>query len=556
MFFRSAALFFLTAGAVLAIEPAVLIERIEVDGAVHPRDADGALRLSPGLHRLSFTVRVEEGDAGVPLLVRARLSDFEQEWKEVRAEMAFRADFLNQEGGVIAGQQFPSSGFNGGFQEGQKTVMLLPRREPLLVPAGAARLRLTLTSGASPTTGWIIVDDLTLNLPGGGRHATDDLWRNSGFATVKGKGAEATPDRWHRGGGDPGIPRVASVPSYPGYTGGNALFLQDNDDTNYGEWVSEITFDDRVRPGMTLTLSWLTAWAVNPGNQHVITYHDVGAGDYTLSIAGIAAGGGWTGASTTLPIYIEQYLSQRPWFWPLLAGSTVALLGGAGVLLWRQRLQRKLDRLAAQHTLEKDRARIARDMHDDLGARLTRISFLTALAEREITAGDAPAAQAHVGQLSGLAREVVEAIDEIVWAVDPGNDTLDHLGTYLCRFADEFFAGSAVRCRFGIPPVLPAIPLGAEVRHNLFLVVKETLNNIAKHAGACEARLEMEVIDGALCIEITDNGAGFTVDPGLSGNGLRNMERRLHDIGGECAVSTSKAGTRVTLRWPLPAGNP
>jgi signal transduction histidine kinase len=316
--------------------------------------------------------------------------------------------------------------------------------------------------------------------------------------------------------------------------------------------VSEMTFDNRVQPGMTLTLSWFTAWQVNPGTHHLISYHDIGAGDYTLRIAGSALAGGWTGTSASLPIHVDHYLWQRPWFWPLLAGGTVALLGGAGLMLWRQRMQRRIERLAAQHTLEKDRARIARDMHDDLGARLTRISLLTALAEREITAGDAPAAQTHVGQLSGLAREVVGAIDEIVWAVDPGNDTLDHLGTYLCRFADEFFAGSPVRCRFGIPPVLPAVPLGAEVRHNLFLAVKEALNNIAKHAGPCEARLELQAAGGVLCIDISDNGTGFYADPGLSGNGLRNMERRLHDIGGECEVNASDMGTRVTLRWPLP----
>jgi signal transduction histidine kinase len=532
--------------------PAVLIEKIRVDGVEEKADSDGVLRISLGLHRLDFRVRVDEGSSVFPLLVRATLAGFESDWSVVSGQMALQADFLDAGGQVIAGQRFASSGFTLGAAEEWKRMALLPRREPLLVPPGATGLRLTLTSGAPQTTGRIVMDDLTLNLPGGGLSATQDLWRNSAFATVTGQGAEATPDRWRRGAGDPGIPQVVKgLTTALGGSGGNGIGLVDDDATAFGEWVGETKFDERVTPGMTLTLSWLTAWRVNPGNRHDISYNEVGAGDYTLRVAGIGAAGGWTGASASLPIYIEQFLWQRPWFWPVTVGGTVAVLGGAGVLLWRQRMQRRIERLAAQHTLEKDRARIARDMHDDLGARLTRISLLTALAEREINAGDTPAAQTHVGQLSGLAREVVGAIDEIVWAVDPGNDTLDHLGTYLCRFADEFFAGSPVRCRFGIPPVLPALPLGAEVRHNLFLAVKEGLNNIAKHAGPCEARLELKVTDEVLCIEISDNGAGFHVDPGFSGNGLRNMERRLRDIGGECTIVTSGAGTKVTLRWPL-----
>ncbi len=533
-----------------------MIDRIEVDGVEQKADGGGTLRIPPGKHSMGFALHVDEGPSVFPMLVRATLSGFEHDWRQVSGEMAFVAEFLDAQGRVLAEQRFPSSGYTPGMAEEWKQTVLFPRREPLLVPPGAARLRLTMTSGPPQTTGLLVIDDLTLNLPGGSLSATGDLWRNSAFSGVKGEGPEATPEKWHRGAGSRDIPvMVSDLPALRGASGGHAIALEDYDSAAFGEWVSEMDFDDRVKPGMTLTLAWWSAWQVNPGNRHFIRYHDVGAGDYTLRIAGIAAGGSWSGASASLPIHIEQYLWQRPWFWPLLVGGTIAVVGGAGVLLWRQRMQRKLERLAAQHTLEKDRARIARDMHDDLGARLTRISLLTALTEREISAGDSTAAQTHVSQLSGLSREVVSAIDEIVWAVDPGNDTLDHLGTYLCRTADEFFAGSAVRCRFGIPPVLPAVPLGAEVRHNLFLVVKEALNNIAKHAGPCEARLEMEIKDGVLCIEISDNGAGFTPDTGLSGNGLRNMERRLHDIGGECALSTSENGTAVSLRWPLPEGN-
>jgi signal transduction histidine kinase len=541
-------LFVFTSPAVTpAAEPSVTVETITVNGTVRQPDASGQLHLPPGPHRLEFAVRVDEGESAIPLRVRATLAGHETDWREVSGQMALVAEFLNAAGEVTGGERFPCSGVTPGYHPDWKNTLLLQRREPLLVPAGSRSLRLTLSSGSPQTTGRLILDDLTVNLPGGGRSARDDLWKNSGFSTLRGYGPSATPDRWRRGGVQPSVAEMAGGPAGP------ALALNDDDPSASGEWIGEIELDDRVQPGMTLSLAWLTAWAVNPGTQHHIIYKEVPAGDYEFRVAGIAAAGGWTGASTALKIHIAPHLWERPWFWPAAAASLVALFGAAGLLLWHQRMQRKLDRLAAQHALERDRARIARDMHDDLGARLTRISLLTALTEREITSGDAATARTHIRQLSGLSREVTGAIDEIVWAVDSGNDTLDHLGTYLCRFADEFFADTAIRCRFGIPPVLPPVPLGAEVRHNLFLAVKEALNNVAKHASPCEARLEMEIAAGHLRITVSDNGPGFTPDPGLSGNGLRNMERRLADIGGTCTTTSSSAGTTVTLHWPIPA---
>ncbi len=544
-------LLFIFAGAAFATGPAVVIEKITVDGAEQRPGDDGILHLPPGTHRLDFAIRVVEGESAVPMRVRATLAGFETDWKEVSGQMALEAQFLDAAGVVTGGQRFPCSGMTPGMLATWPRTPLIRRREPLLVPAGSMALRLILTSGAPQTTGRLLLDELTVNSPGGGLRADQDLWRNSGFSSFpdKDQGPEATPDRWQRGGSRPEMARVASG------NVGTAIAIEDDDPAGAAQWISEQPLEGKVTPGETLSLSWQTAWQVNPGTRHLVTYHDVGAGDFEFRVAAIALTGGWTGASTGLRVQVARHLWERPWFWPLVAGSVTALLGGAGLLLWHQRMQRRLERLAAQHALERDRARIARDMHDDLGARLTRISLLTALTERELSAGDNPAALVHTEQLSGLARDVVAAIDEIVWAVDPGNDTLDHLGTYLCRFADEFLAGSHVRCRFGIPPILPALPLGAEVRHNLFLAVKEALNNILKHAGPCEARLELHATTGVLYIDITDHGTGFPAAAGLSGNGLRNMERRLKDIGGECAVTSGADGTKVSLRWPIPSSS-
>lgn len=533
-----------TGRAQTTANPAVVIEKITVDGRERPVPRNGALQLPAGRHRVDFTIRLDDADPEIPMRMRCTLEGFEDEWRDLSDSMLLEAQFLNAAHEVLSEQRFLCTGVTPGFRESWERTSLQRRREPLLVPPDSAFFRLRFSSGNPSTTGLALLDDLTLNLPGGSLSPTHDLWQNSGFSALSSApGEEMIADRWRRQGTKPSIARMARGPN------DLALSLADDDPAAYGEWVSELPLDERVKAGETLSLEWRTAWMVPPGRRHHVSYQGVGAGDYQLRVTAISQSGGWTGASTSLEMSVGHQWWEYPWFWPVVAGVAATLFGAAGFLLWHQRMQRRLDRLAAQHTLERDRARIARDMHDDLGARLTRITVLTALTERELASGNRADALAHAGQLSGLAREVVGAIDEIVWAVNPENDTLDHLGTYLCRFADEFFSGSAVRCRFGIPPVLPAVPLSSEVRHHLFLAVKEALNNILKHASPCEARLELNFTGRELHIDVSDTGPGFPAGTGLSGNGLRNMERRLQEIGGTCTITSEPAGTHVSLHW-------
>src|SRR5690606_10353385 len=139
-----------------------------------------------------------------------------------------------------------------------------------------------------------------------------------------------------------------------------------------------------------------------------------------------------------------------------------------------------------QHALERDRSRIARDMHDDLGTRVTVLNMTAALARRDMEA-DPAKARRHLEKMSGAARELVSAMDDLVWAVDPAHDTLDHLASHLTRLAEEIFRDSPVRCRLDIPAELPARALSSDFRHHVSLAVKESLHNILQHAGPCEA---------------------------------------------------------------------
>jgi signal transduction histidine kinase len=151
-------------------------------------------------------------------------------------------------------------------------------------------------------------------------------------------------------------------------------------------------------------------------------------------------------------------------------------------------------------------------------------------------------------------------LDEIVWAVNPKNDTLENLANYICRHAGDYFQHTDVQCRFEIPLQVPDHSLSTDARHNLFLAVKEALHNALKHSGATEVRVRIEVRDRTLAVTLTDNGGGFAAalaPPDLPGghrvgNGLANMRQRLESIGGHCAIASEPGqGTTVTLTLGL-----
>ena len=210
--------------------------------------------------------------------------------------------------------------------------------------------------------------------------------------------------------------------------------------------------------------------------------------------------------------------------------------------------------LKQQAVLHQERARIARDMHDEVGAKLTRLSLLTEMAAA--TPELPPAAGAEVREISDTARETILAFDEIVWAVNPRNDTLGDLAGYLCRHAEDFFEGGPTECVFDLPATIPAVMLPTEVRHEVFLAAKEALTNVAKYAAASRVRLRLVLHPDAFDLVIEDDGRGFdpaavATRPG-GGNGLINMRDRMRRIGGrfECH-SQPGAGTRITFHVPI-----
>ena len=281
-------------------------------------------------------------------------------------------------------------------------------------------------------------------------------------------------------------------------------------------------------------------------------YSRLSAARTMFRVAACNSEGAWTPTGASLRLVVTPFLWQTWWFRSAaLVGFTLAVVAIVRYVSFR-RLHRQLRLLEAQAALHKERARIAKDIHDDLGANLTQIALLGELARQD--RGEPDKAAARLDTISGTARQAIKSLDEIVWAVNPRNDTLAHLIDYAGQFALDYLRLGGIRCRLDFPEQTPPRELSTDVRHNLFLVVKEALHNIVKHARATEVWLRATVTDQGLEMRIEDNGCGFAQAPeDALADGLRNMRQRLAEIGGECHIeSRSGAGTRVTLYLPWP----
>ncbi len=294
------------------------------------------------------------------------------------------------------------------------------------------------------------------------------------------------------------------------------------------------------------------------------TYNYIPPGNYSFQVIACNNDGVWNVTAASLAFEALPHFWQTAWFRFLGGLATVLAAGGAVWFDTRRRMRRRLERAERQRDIERERSRIARDIHDDLGAQLTRITMMSESARNEVA--DPERVAAGLDKIYHTARELTRAMDEIVWAVNPSHDRLDSLANYLSRFAYEYLSVTEIRCRLDVPLQLPAMPVPAEVRHNLFLALKEAVHNLVKHAAANEMRMEMKLESSELILLVADNGCGFDSsglpDNALSkpgrigrGNGLANMKRRLAEIGGVCEItSESGKGTTVKFTVPLRAG--
>jgi signal transduction histidine kinase len=269
-------------------------------------------------------------------------------------------------------------------------------------------------------------------------------------------------------------------------------------------------------------------------------------------------GNGWIFSDMAIATSFEDFVIVHFWQTWWFRGSVALFLFAAVVagvrVVEKRKYQLQLQHAEQEHALERERARIAQDLHDDLGSSLTRISLLGSLLHADKDNPDQ--IEIHAAKIAQSADQTVRALEEIVWAVRPDSDTLQSLVDYIAHFASELFEGNPTRCRLDLPNDIPIRPLPPDVRHNIFLIVKEALTNVLKHANAREVNLQVKVAGTALEIVITDDGKGFDFNTAVNNggrNGLENMRRRAGAVGGTLGFTSEPGkGSRMEFHMYFP----
>jgi len=292
-------------------------------------------------------------------------------------------------------------------------------------------------------------------------------------------------------------------------------------------------------------------WHESPWNIRTVHYSRVPPGNYQFEVTACNEDSVWNEKGSSLKLDVRPPFWSTWWFRTIAVGLLVCAIVGSVHYVSTQRLRRQVAALRQQEALEKERARIARDLHDQLGANLTQVALLGELAETD--KDSPPDVEAHARQISQTARDTTHSLDEIDWTVNPSNDTLDGLVNYVCKYAQEYLAVAGLKYRLDVPSQLPNTPISPELRHNVFLATKEAITNIVRHAHATAASVRLRLDSGTFTFEIEDNGKGFAdSDTNKGRNGLQNMRKRLADVGGEFSIAPgTEGGTKVRLTAPF-----
>ena len=294
------------------------------------------------------------------------------------------------------------------------------------------------------------------------------------------------------------------------------------------------------------------SWNSVPRGQRSVRFERLPAGNYRLRVIACNNAGIWNETGTTLVFEVGQVFWNTSWFRLLVLVFISGIVALSVRLQARRKYLARVRKLEQEAFLQRERARIAKDLHDELGASLTQISLLGKLTQHDLS--EPEKARPHVEKIAGLARQGVKSVDEIVWAVSPRNDTLGQLLDYAGQHAVDFLGAAGIRCRIDFPEKISVRELPADIRHGLFMVVKEALHNSVKHSGATEITLAVRLEGNRLHLSVADNGRGFTAakSDGLA-DGLRNMKQRVTDLGGECTITSQPdTGTNVRVELDLP----
>jgi signal transduction histidine kinase len=531
----------------------VAVTEIRANGVAFASEAleagRGPLRIGPGTRDLQFRFGPDPHEGPRAQRLRFKLEGFDRAWRESGGAMRIALRFYDRNRNVVGAHERAVTAQSPGWRGAIGSSTFTERHEEAVVPARAEWLGLyAVTGGVANTVGMFAFEGVTLRTQPGDQNPP----RIETLGVEPGKDLEqnlGVPERWQREGSRPEMAQVwqlaAPVPR-------PVLVLADDEMESYAAWATPGGQLVRVAAGERVAAEWREAYSIGLGGPATAKYRDLAPGNYWFRVAAVTPSGEPGGEEITLPLIVLPPMWQRAWFWAALT------LGAAGLSAWlvrramQRRMQRRVEQIERQSLLESERARIARDIHDDLGANLAEIAMLSELAQDDLPEREPVRAQ--LNEIFLRAQGTARRLDEIVWAINPANDSIEHLAGYLGKFAQDHLALARIRCRLDVPETLPSAPITSTQRHHLFLAAKEALHNAVKHGAPTEVAVRMAVEERRLIVTIEDNGAGFTDSTATQAHrGSANMRQRLEQIGGTFERrSAPGGGTTVTFTLPLP----
>lgn len=461
-----------------------------------------------------------------PSLIRYRLAGWDSNWIDRTGAMSFEVRFHNSRGDQIAQQPLVVEGRSRGWGGSEENSIATDRSTEVVVPPDADNFTVAISSaGPAVTIGTIAITDLHVSTVESHR----ELISNT------------TGTLWSKGGTRPSMASVRTDRS-----GKIFHVIMDDDITGHADWMTVKNETSRVIPGETLQLRWKEFYCTGMGDPFTVKYNQLPPGRYRFEVESLGFTGESPGKLAVLPINVSQPFWKDLRYW-----GGAALVAAIGFTLLGRHFVRKRIQLHLRESqmIADERLRIARDLHDNLGARLSHISLLGAHAVS--SAPDAPSKE-KFQQITSMARELVTALSESVWMLNSKNDHLESLVDYLCRMVSQLCGSLDIRCRIDAISPTGERPVGSDIRHHVTMVVKEAVNNALKHSQCTEIRLKIALYPGGIEIGIADNGIGLDNEGSEQGNGLENIRQRMENLGGQLSIGKSEeGGVNILLKVPL-----
>jgi signal transduction histidine kinase len=529
--------------------PPLTLRSVAINGRAWSGISNESLDLPahPGI--TTFTYDPNPLASNAPLRFRCQLDGYEQGWHENSDWMRMVIRFIDANGRDIAEQSFEVRGESPGWTGSFKDSPWVHRKEVITVPAGAVGFWVVISSAGPPSAvGAFAVRKLVVWPSQGDMNGISMIPPVKPDASQAAEeAAKVSPLGWGRGGIRPADAELLR------YGPGSevALAILDDNPQGHADWNTAKVQGPKLTPGEKLTFEWEEVYSVGNANYGKVDYTNLPAGLYRFRMEVLNLMGVPTGRSVSRLVIVPVVFWKTIWFWVAVGVAWFALAAAIWRLSAWRRMKRQVQDLERLRDLEQERFRIAQNIHDDLGARVTEIALLSSSAQLKPNLSDE--ARAEFGAVSRLTSELVRALYETVWAVNPKNDHLDSLASFVCQMANQMCAQAQLRCRLEIPDLPDDVPMASPIRHNVIMAVKEAIHNVIKHGHASEIQIRLRQAGSRVTLQISDNGCGFDPAGTVRGNGLDNMERRMGSLRGSCSVASQPgAGTKVTLEFPLP----